>query len=56
MENAFCLGGGVKDKKWGMNEKIWVVNGNLIQTFNDFFNIFRIFKFHKKSPKKKIRR
>ena len=35
MENAFFWGGGgVKDNKWGINEKIWVVNGNLIQTFN----------------------
>ena len=37
-----------------------VVNGNLIQlltesiinSINDFFNSFRIFKFHRKSPQK----
>ena len=42
----------------GINEKKRVVNGNLIQTLtesiidsiNDFFNIFRIFQFHMKSP------
>ena len=27
---------------------------SLIDPMNDFFNIFRIFKFHRKSPQKKI--
>ena len=42
-----------------MRKKL-VVNGNLIKLLtesiidpiNDFFNIFRIFKFHRKSPQK----